>query len=695
MEEYLQYWLVLKRRWLPVSLIFGAILALSIVRTLRETPSYQATGQLVFKRNATSSLTGIGNQLGQLDGSLTGKPLGNELAILRSQPLAERTTNILRLNLNPQLLLRSLEVKNIDGTDIVEVAYTDIDPRRAAEIVNTTMKLYIQNDINANRSQTKSPREFLSRQLPVRKAALQAAELKLQDFKQINKALDLKSEASSTVAAVNDFERQIGTIRTELASQTARIESIKRLFGVSAQKAIVTTFIAESPGVSLIMQQLQDARQKLEFARLRLTDDNPTVITLKEQEAILQKELKQRIEKSFVGQVGRLNQATSPDEISQLNPGGLQYSLLTNYANAEAERLVSQARLNALGNLMASYKQRASNLPQLESQQRQLEREIAATEFGYQNLLARYQELQVAENLQVSNAVIMTPALIPGGLIKGRQYINILQGVIGGLLLGAGTAFILENIDKTIKTTQSVKDLLGYTLLGSIPPFTNGNFIPELIVKKQPESAVSEAFRMLQTNLRFFNSEQLIKVIVISSSVPREGKSTISANLALSISQLGRKVLLVDGDLRNPSQHQIWEIPNDFGLSNVLKGELDLEKAVHEVMPNLQVLTSGELNHNPAMLLDSSQMAIFVGQVAQRYDFAIIDSPPLTVAADATILGKIANGILLVVRPGIVDSNSVIQAKELLEKADQNVLGVAINGIKVNQQYSNYKLTNV
>ncbi|BAZ32283.1 lipopolysaccharide biosynthesis [Cylindrospermum sp. NIES-4074] len=695
MEEYLQYWLILKRRWLPTSIVFLALLTLSIVRTLQETPIYQATGQLVLKKNATSSLTGVGNQLGQLERSLSGTPLGNEVAIMHSLPIAERTIKALRLSENPLVFLNNLEVKNIQGTDILELAYTDTDPTKAASIVNSIMKIYIENDINANRAQTKSARDFIAQQLPLRKAALQISERKLQYFKQRNRVLDLKAESTSSVGILTDLDRQVGTARSELASQTARLQSMQQLFGVSLQKAVIAGFVGESPAASSVLQQLQDTQQKIEIARLRLTDSHPTVINLKEQEVVLRKELQQRIEQSFIGQIGRLNQAKNAEDIVQLRPSGLQQGLLSNYANAEAERLSLQVRLKALNEIIQSYRQRANNLPQLELQQRQLEREIAATESSYQNLLARYQELQVAENLQVSNAVVIAPALVPGAPIKSRQYINLLQGLIGGLLLGGATAFILEKIDRTVKTTQSAKDLLGYTLLGSIPPFPNGNFIPEVIVKNQPDSPVSEAFRMLQTNLRFFNSDQSIKVIVVSSAVPKEGKSTVAANLAVSISQLGRKVLLVDADLRNPSQHKIWEIPNEVGLSNVLKSQSDLDRAVTEVMSNLQVLTAGEQNHNPAALLDSSQMAVFIAQVAQKYDFAIIDSPPLTVAADATILGKIANGILFVVRPGVADSNSVSLSKELLDKADQNVLGIAINGVKVSQQYSGYNMSDI
>lgn len=690
MEEYLRYWSILKRRWLPTSIVFLSLLALSIVKTVLETPIYQAGGQLVLKKNSTSTLTGVGNQLGQLENSVSGRPLGTEVAVLRSLPLAEKTINAIRLNINPLVFLKDLEVKNIENTDILEVYYTSTDPRIAASVVNTLMKVYIENDINANRAQTRSARDFIAQQLPLRKAALQTSERRLQFFKQQNRVLDLKAEASASVAILTDLDKQVAATRSDLSSQTARMQSIQKLFGVSSQDAVVAGFVGESPSTVPVLGQLQDVQQKIQVVGLRLTATHPTMINLKEQEVILRKELKKRIEQSFIGKAGRLNQNIEPDKIVQLRGQGLQQGLLGNYASVEAERLSLQVRLKSLAGVIESYRQRANTLPQLELQQRQLEREIAATDLSYQNLLARYQELQVAENLQVSNARIVTPALIPGVPIRSRQYINLLQGLIGGIVLGVATAFVLERLDKTIKTSKSAKDILGYNLLGYIPPFPNGNFIPEVIVKNQPDSSVSEAFRMLQTNLRFFNSEQSIKVIVVSSSVPKEGKSTIAANLAYSISQLGRNVLLVDADLRNPSQHKIWEIPNEVGLSNVLKRQSDLDQAVTEIVPNLEVLTAGELNHNPASLLDSSQMAVFVAQVAQKYDFVIIDTSPLTIAADATILGKLVNGILFVVRPGVADSNSVSLSKEMLEKADQNVLGVAMNGVNANQPDSSY-----
>ena len=196
---------------------------------------------------------------------------------------------------------------------------------------------------------------------------------------------------------------------------------------------------------------------------------------------------------------------------------------------------------------------------------------------------------------------------------------------------------------------------------------------------------------MLQANLKFLSSERALKAVVVSSSVPKEGKSTVSANLAAAIAQLGRRVLLVDADMRCPVQHHIWNINNVAGLSNVIVSQTEFQNTVQEVMTNLDVLTAGVMPPNPMALLDSQRMASLVNYFTQVYDFVIIDAPPLVVAADALTLGKMTDGILLVARLDLLDFSSAASAKEALDRSYQKVLGLVVNGVNMpNQHY--YKL---
>jgi capsular exopolysaccharide synthesis family protein len=324
---------------------------------------------------------------------------------------------------------------------------------------------------------------------------------------------------------------------------------------------------------------------------------------------------------------------------------------------------------------------------------------LEAAQSTYETLLKKLQEVQVAENQNIGNARIVEPALVPEKpSIKGKAII-ILFGVAMGTLLSMATIIILEVRDTSIKTLKEVRELFGYTLIGNIPTFGKKTrsrakyqerTIPELPVRDTPRAPISEAYRMLQANLKFLSSDKPPKVIVVTSSVPQEGKSTVSANLVAAMAQLGRRVLLVDADLRHPMQHHIWELTNAAGLSDVLVGQADFEAVVTEGMDNLDVLSSGVIPPNPLALLDSKRMASLIEYFSEHYDFVIIDAPPLVVAADALTLGKMTDGVLLVARPRVVDSTSAVTSKELLERSDQNVLGLVVNGVIVENESDSY-----
>jgi capsular exopolysaccharide synthesis family protein len=381
--------------------------------------------------------------------------------------------------------------------------------------------------------------------------------------------------------------------------------------------------------------------------------------------------------------------------------GNLRQELIGELIRAEAERLGASERLSVLSAAQSTYRTRASNLPMLEQQQRELERRVQVSQTTYEALLTRLQEIQVAENQNIGTARIIAQALVPDEDVGTSKKLILAAGGFAGLLLAIALAFMLDLLDQSVKTVKEAKELMGYTVLGIIPstrtaekhhlrPNRTDQTIPDVITRDLPRSPISEAYRMLQANLKFLSSDKPLKTIVITSSIPKEGKSEVSANLAAAIAQGGRRVLLIDADMRLPVQHHVWDVSNQVGLSNVIVEQLQIQDVVQEVMPNLYLLAAGVMPPNPVALLDSKRMATVIAECAEQYDIAIFDTPPLSGTADSAVLGRMTDGTLLVVRPGVVEASKAAAVKEFLTQSGQQVLGMVINGVDVKNEPDSY-----
>jgi capsular exopolysaccharide synthesis family protein len=375
--------------------------------------------------------------------------------------------------------------------------------------------------------------------------------------------------------------------------------------------------------------------------------------------------------------------------------------LTADFVQSEVQRSGLANQLDDLYKTRAAFKNRSNILPKLEQTQRELERRVQASQSTYETLLNKLQEARVAENQDVGNARIISRAQVPDKKAGPSKKKYLATGGLGGILLGIATAFLLDLIDKSVKNVKEAKELFGYTLLGVIPALGKSGkpsvhsgkleqSVPRIFSRDLPHSPINEAYQMLQANLKFLSSDKELRAIVVTSSVPKEGKSEVSANLAVTMAQVGRRVLLVDADMRHPSQHHIWGLTNLIGLSNILVGEAEFKVAVREVMSRLDVLPSGVIPPNSVGLLDSKRMASLIETFSKNYDFVIFDTPPLAGLADAPILGKMADGILLVVRPKVVDSASANAAKEFLVRSGQNVLGLVANGVIIKNEPDSY-----
>jgi len=695
-----KYLLVLQRRWVPAVSVFGMAMTIASLYAFLLKPLYKAEGNLLIRTNRTSSLTGLGEVLGKLESlSINNNPSDTQAKIVASVPVIQETITELDLTddkgqrLTIQQFSKKLKIKGEKGTEVLEVSYTDTNPKLAAKVVNKLIQAYITNNIEANREEAVSVRKFIQKQLPATEVSVKRAELALRGFKERNKVIALQEEATAAVREISRLEEQISQAQGQLADVTAKSQKLQNQAKIDSQQAVRFTSLSQTPGIQQVLTQLQEAQSQLTVERKRLQPEHPIIINLEEKVAALYSLLQQRL-KQVVGsgrQIPTFN----------LQTGELRQKLLEDYARSEAERVGLERQITTLYNMRSAYKQRANVLPKLEQTQRELERKLKAAQTTYETLLTRLQEIQVAENQNVGNARIISPALIPDKPAGYRKILIVMGGGVLGILLGIIAAFTLDLIDRSVKTVKEARELFRYTLLGVIP-LTNSNSkkssflpgvdqpIPRVIGTDIPQFPTGDAYQMLQANLKFLSSDKQLKAVVVTSSVAKEGKSEVAVNLAVAMAQVGRRVVLVDADMRYPIQHHVWGMTNAVGLSNVLVDELPVDIAVQEVIPNLYVLSSGVVPPNPVALLDSRRMDALVNTFVKNYDFIIFDTPPLAGTADAAVLGKLADGILLVVRPGVVDSASASAAKEFLTQSGQQVLGMVINGVNVKHEPDSY-----
>jgi capsular exopolysaccharide synthesis family protein len=314
-------------------------------------------------------------------------------------------------------------------------------------------------------------------------------------------------------------------------------------------------------------------------------------------------------------------------------------------------------------------------------------RSIELKQQTYATLLGQYEQARVRGAMRANTLSVVEPATTPDAPSKPRKLLNIALSLLVGLAGGAGLAFLFENLDTTLYTTQQIEEVAALSSVGRIPTarrqgrvfFFNGS------------SPQGEAFRRLRINVFALDHDAAPQTLLVTSASPREGKSTIAANLALAVAQSGHRVVTVDGDLRRPTLHRIFDLPNDVGLSSVLKQETTLDEGLEDSgMPGVWVLTSGPLPLNPVELLGSPQMITLIEQLAQQFDMVLLDTPALLAVTDAAVLAPIVDGVILVVGRTQARREAVRAACQQLADVKARLVGVVVNRAEQDGTYEYY-----
>jgi capsular exopolysaccharide synthesis family protein len=321
--------------------------------------------------------------------------------------------------------------------------------------------------------------------------------------------------------------------------------------------------------------------------------------------------------------------------------------------------------------------------------------ELTTLQTQYTVLLQSVQDFRLAASRYVNSITISTPAQLPQSPVRPNKRLNTLLGLIGGLMLGIAVAFLIEYLDDTLKSSDDVNRVLGLATLGAVVRVPSGMGTDQgtLITIKSPRAPYAEAYRNLRTNLQFaFLDGASPSSFVVSSAEPGEGKTTTVANLAVVMAQMGKKVILVDTDLRRPTLHKVFNLPREPGLTNLLLGESpSIDSVLWETpVPGLWFLASGTPPPNPAELLASKWMGKLVVALKQRADIVLFDSPPILPVTDAALLAAKTGNLLWVVGAGKTRTDHLRRAREALAQVDTKVLGVVLNRVSASRGYGYY-----
>jgi succinoglycan biosynthesis transport protein ExoP len=543
--------------------------------------------------------------------------------------------------------LNSVTVEPVRSSRLVRLHVDNTDPALAARIANATVQAFIAMGMERRLEASSYAKSFLEDQIKQMKAKLEDSERKLNTYAQANQILTLDDKTSAINQTYVDYASALAKAEQERIKVEAVAGEMKR--NPEASQAVAD---------SKSLQALKEQRAKLQIEyqeNLRIyKPDFPKMVQIKAQLAEIDTQMKQEI------------------------------SVVAATLQAQYDAAVRQEGM--IRDKLAQTRKQVLTTQDHSIDLNLLKREVDTNRQLYDSLLQRFKELGISGNIVSNNISVVDtaePSLFP---YKPNLLTNLLVGLVAGLLLGAAIVVALEVMDDSIKYPDEVERLLGIPLMGIIPKLRNRrsghNKSIAMDVYDDPRSALAEAYRSVRTALQFSTAEGAPKRLVITSTTRNEGKSTTSLALAINFAQMGQRVLLIDGDMRNPTVHKLLGIPNDFGLSNLLSSDNRGDKMITPTtIPNLSVLTAGPIPPNPVDLLTGPKLLLLLNITsALGIDYVIVDAPPMLGLADAVVLGNQLQNVLFVVQ---ASSTRKAQIKNALRRLRQG--GLVPRGIVLTQ----------
>ncbi len=699
---------VARRRILLISGVAVLVTSGVAAKVLNEIPQYEGKFQLLvepvssqddkFKKLSESLEKSIGDKGKGVD-------YETQIQVLWSPQVMSPILKKIQTrysDIDYEALQLNLIISRIKETKIIEVRYQDSDPDKIQFVLKQIVDAYVNYSEQEQQDSVKQGLTFVNEQTDLLQNRVNTLQQKLQEFRQTHNIIDPQTQGQLLTTRVGETVKQ----RQETLSQLGESEKLygelkSKLgqLGVSPEQAVTASALSEAPRYQQSLNKLAEIENKIAVESARFTEDSPTLKALREQQA----KLKPLVDKEAATAVGRVGSGVPKNAQSLSSPSSLRLELTKKMVEAANQKQVLEVRRNAIAQSEKNLGQQLNNLATITRGYTDLQRELTVAAESLNRFLAVRETLQIEKAQKTrpwqqlakpSRPILPISPHIPRGIILGA---------VAGLLAGVGAALLAEKLDKVFHSPEELKDSSGLPLLGTIPfhKELKGRFLSGTARRSLPDadrrelelnnqshhymaSPFSESFRSLFTNLQFISPDHPIRSLVISSAVPAEGKSTVATFLAQAAAAMGQRVLLVDADLRRPQVHVRNDLPNVWGLSNVISSEINVDDVIQQspLEDNLFILTAGQIPPDPTRLLCSKKMHNLVQRFQDAFDLVIFDAPPLLGLADARLMAAHTDGIAMVVGLGRTDRAVLTQVLSGLKMSRARVLGVVANGVK-------------
>ncbi len=537
--------------------------------------------------------------------------------------------------------LNNLSVKPFSfQSSVLKVEYQDTDPKRAKDFLDALGEEYLKQSIERRTKETSNSLKFIEEQLKIVNKRLQESERKLKKFQAKNRLVNMGVQSEDLIRRMSAYEARLAEASIEKDSLDILLKEIKRgnyeaIVGFSAQYPVLANFITE-------YQNLLSQRDRLlnEYTKL-----HPLVQTnLKQLENV-----KRAIEKTVRG----------------------------------IRRSVT-VRIKELKKSLKKMERQLIALPSVEKRYANLERRFRVNERLYNYLLERESEMKVAKAATVLEKRILDRAIENRTPVKPKKSLILAVSSFLGLVAIVLVTILRYVLDTKIKTKRDIEEISKIPVYGEIPFIEDKKLYRSAYVLDDPRSPASEALRNIRTRIEFSPPVKKSKIIVITSTVPNEGKTVVTANLSAVLGMGEKKCIVVSCDLRRPELHAKFGIPNSIGLSHVLTGKARLEDVIweHEELNNFDIITSGFIPPRPYELLDSKKMDEVIESLKKEYDYIVLDTPPIDLVSDAILLMKYADLVLFVCKSEFSDRRFIEKINEVVEKYRIKNAGFILNAVK-------------